>query len=73
MGVMGDDGREKTSTLSKMSKEKTMHEKGIKTLTPKQMLQRLLIALARVKVSNTSENLLNEICHHVLLKMYITI
>ena len=35
--------------------------KGIKTLTPKQMLQRLPIALAQVKAGNTSENLLNEI------------
>ena len=33
--------------------------KGIKILTPKQMLQRLPIALAQVKVGNTSENLLN--------------
>ena len=31
-------------------------------LTPKQILERLLIALAQVKTGNTSENLLNEIC-----------
>ena len=36
--------------------------KGIKILTPKQMLQRLPIVLAQVKVVNTSENLLNEKC-----------
>ena len=30
--------------------------KVIKILTPKQMLQRLLIALAKVKAGNTSEN-----------------
>ena len=35
--------------------------KRIKTLTPKQMLQRLPIALAHVKAGNTSGNLLNEI------------
>ena len=35
--------------------------KGLKILTPKQMLQRLPIALAQVKVGNNSENLLNEI------------
>ena len=29
--------------------------------SPKQMLQRLPIALAQVKAANTSENLLNEI------------
>ena len=34
----------------------------LKTLTPKQMLQGLTIALAQVKARNTSENLLNEIC-----------
>ena len=32
-----------------------------KILSPKQMLQRLPIALAQVKAGNTSENLLNEI------------
>ena len=32
---------------------------GLKILTPKQMLQRLPIALAQVEVGNTSENLLN--------------
>ena len=35
--------------------------KGLKILTPKQMLQRLPIALAQVNPGNTSENLLNEI------------
>ena len=34
---------------------------NLKILTPKQMLQRLLIALARVKARNTSEDLLNGI------------
>ena len=32
----------------------------MKILTPKQMLQRLLIALAQVKAGNTSENLLTK-------------
>ena len=35
--------------------------KGIKTLTPKQMLQRLLIALPQVKTGHRFQNLLNEI------------
>ena len=35
--------------------------KRLKILTPKQMLQRLPITLAKVKAGNTSENLLNEI------------
>ena len=34
---------------------------GLKILTPKQMLQRLPIALAQVKVNNNSESLINEI------------
>ena len=34
---------------------------GLKVLTPKQMLQRLPIALAQVKAGNNSESLLNEI------------
>ena len=35
--------------------------KGLKILTPNQMLKRLPIALAQVKAGNNSENLLNEI------------
>ena len=35
--------------------------KGLKILTPKQMLQRLPIALAQVKAGNNSEIFLNEI------------
>ena len=34
---------------------------GLKMQTPKQMLQRLPLALAQVKVGNNSESLLNEI------------
>ena len=34
--------------------------KGLKIFTPKQMIQRLPIALARVKAGNNSESLLNE-------------
>ena len=39
------------------SKQRT----GLKILTPKQMLQRLPIALAQIKAGNNSESLLNEI------------
>ena len=35
--------------------------KGLKILTPNQMLKRLPIALAQVKADNNSESLLNEI------------
>ena len=34
-------------------------ETGLKIITPKQMLQRLPIALAQVKAGNNSESLLN--------------
>ena len=34
---------------------------GLKILTPKQLFQRLPIALVQVKAGNNSENLLNEI------------
>ena len=46
-----------------MSEAKTKATKGtgLKILTPKQMLQRLPIALAQVKAGNNSESLLNEI------------
>ena len=40
---------------------RTKQGTGLKILTPKQMLQRLSIALAQVKAGNNSENLLNEI------------
>ena len=38
-------------------------ETGLKILTPKQMLQRLPIALAQIKADNNSKSLLNEIRH----------
>ena len=43
------------------AKENKTKGKGLKILTPKQMLQRLPIALAQVKAGNNSESLLNEI------------
>ena len=43
------------------AKHKSINGEGFKMLTPKQMLQRLPIALAQVKAGKTSENLLNEI------------
>ena len=43
------------------SKQNETEGKGLKILTPKQMLQRLPIALAQVKAGNNSESLLNEI------------
>ena len=43
------------------AKAKATKGTGLKILTPKQMLQRLPIALAQVKAGNNSESLLNEI------------
>ena len=56
---------------SLMSEAKTKATKGtgLKTLTPKQMLQRLPIALAQVKAGNNSENLLNEI-RQIIYSLY---
>ena len=43
------------------AKYKTKYGEGLEILNPKQMLQRLPIALAQVKAGNNSGNLLNEI------------
>ena len=42
---------------------------GLKMVTPKQMLQRLPIALAQVKAVSNSEHLLNEI-RQIVCSMY---
>ena len=42
---------------------------GLKILTPKQMRQRLPVALAQVKAGNNSESLLNEI-RQVVYSLY---
>ena len=51
------------------SKQNETTGKGLKILTPKQMLQRLPIALAQEKASNNSENLLNEI-RQIIYSLY---
>ena len=43
------------------AKRNKIERTGLKILSPKQMLQRLPIALAQVKAGNNSERLLNEI------------
>ena len=48
---------EKIFVFSKQQKRR-----GLKMITPKQILQRLAIALAKVKGDNTSENLLVYFC-----------
>ena len=49
------------SSMLSETKRKTTKRTGLKTLTPKQMLERLPIALAQVKPGNNSQSLLNEI------------
>ena len=51
------------------AKYKSVHGIGLNILTPKEMLQRLPIALAQVKAENTSENLLNEI-RQIIYSLY---
>ena len=49
------------SSIISKDKYKTKYAEVIKISTPKQMVQRLPIALAQVNSGNTSKNLLNEI------------
>ena len=51
------------------AKQNETKGKGLKTLTHKQMLQKLPIALAQVKAGNNSENLLNEI-RQIIYSLY---
>ena len=55
-----DDYSLMASEAKNKAKNKT-NGKGPKILTPKQLLQRLLIALAQVKAGINSESLINEI------------
>ena len=48
---------------------KSKQGKGLKTLTPKQILQRLPMALAQIKAGNNSESLLNEI-RQIIYSLY---
>ena len=47
--------------VAKVSDPNVSDHSNTKILSPKQMLQRLPMALAQVKAGNTSENLLSEI------------
>ena len=49
------------SSIASEAKYKIKNGEGLKMLTPKEMLQRLPIALAQIKAGSTSENLLNKI------------
>ena len=49
------------SLIASETKHKAKYGEGLKILTPKEILQRLPIALAQAKAGDTSENFLNEI------------
>ena len=53
------------ASRAKVSDHKVSDHSNLKILTPKQMLQRLPIALAQVKAGDTSENLLSEIIKNI--------
>ena len=57
------------SSMMSEAKYRATKGTGLKILTPKQMLQRLPIALAQVKAGNNSENLLNEI-RQIIYSLY---
>ena len=58
--LLNDNAKIRSVVISKAKQNKT-EGTGLKILTPKQMLQRLPIALAQVKMGNNSESFLNEI------------
>ena len=60
------------SSMMSDAKYRATEGTGLKILTPKQMLQRLLISLGQVKAGNNSESLLNEISKKSLKKYTIT-
>ena len=60
INLLNDNSKTRSEAIYK-SKQNETKGKGLKVLTPKQMLQRLPIALAQVKAGNNSESLLNEI------------
>ena len=57
------------SSMMSEAKYRATKGTGLKILTPKQMLQRLSIALAQVKAGNNSESLLNEI-RQIIYSLY---
>ena len=60
INLLSDNAKIRSAAIYKSKQNKTAGT-GLKILTPKQMLQRLPIALAQVKAGNNSEKLLNEI------------
>ena len=63
------DYTEMLSDANYRAKQNETKGTGLKILTPKQMLQRLPIALAQIKAGNNSQNLLNEI-RQIIYSLY---
>ena len=61
----------RAACIAKASNRKVSDLSNLKILSPKKTLQRLPIALAQVKASNTSENLLNKI-RQIIYSLYRT-
>ena len=59
------DFLEKFTSRASEARHQAKKGKGLKILTPKQMLQRLPIALAEIKAGNNLDSLLNEIIHNL--------
>ena len=57
------------TTIVYKDKYEAKNRKGLKMLTPTQMLQRQPITLAQVKAGNTSENLFNKI-RQIMYSLY---
>ena len=62
----------RVTRVAKVFRRKVSDGRKLKILTPKQMLQRLPIALAQVKSGITSQNLLNEIINSLYQAKDIT-
>ena len=60
INLLNDNSKIRSEVIYKSNQNETKGT-GLKMLTPKQMHQRLPIALAQVKAANNSENLLNGI------------
>ena len=64
-----DDYLLMVSEAKSKAKQNETKGKGLNILTPKQMLQRLPIALVQVKAGKNSQNLLNEI-RQIIYSLY---
>ena len=69
INLFNDSAKIRSEAIYKSQQNET--GTGFKILTPKQMLQRLPIALAQVKAGNNSESLLNEI-RQIVYSLYLS-